>query len=128
MKEQLQKFRKFFSELKLWEKLKGFAQQVGVKSVYIILLMYYSYKREDTPFWVKKIIIGVLGYFIAIVDFIPDLTPFIGITDDIGVFMVGLTFIAAYVNDDVKEKAREELKQWFDDIDYKEIEAIDKML
>ncbi len=128
MKEQLQKFRKFFSELKLWEKLKGFAQRVGVKSVYIILLMYYSYKRKDTPFWVKKIIIGVLGYFIAIVDFIPDLTPFIGLTDDIGVFMVGLTFIAAYVNDEVKEKAREELKQWFDDIDYKELEAIDKML
>lgn len=128
MKERLKSFRKFFTELKLWEKLKGYAQKIGVKAVYMVLLMYYSYKRKDTPGFVKRIILGTLGYFIALIDFMPDPTPIIGMTDDITVLAIGLGMIAAYVNDEVRDKAKQELKLWFGDIDESIIDAVDKEL
>lgn len=128
MKEKFKSFRKFFSELKLWEKLKNYAKQIGIKAVYSILLMYYAYKRKDTPGFAKRIILGTLGYFIALIDFIPDLTPFIGLTDDITILGIGLATVAAYINDEVRLKARTELKEWFSDIDEETIGEIDQKL
>jgi len=69
----------------LWKKLSKFAQKIGLKAVYSALLLYYAFKRKDTPVWAKRVITGVLAYFIAPIDAIPDLTPFLGFTDDLGI-------------------------------------------
>lgn len=128
MKKIIEKYKGRFSEIKLWSKLKRFARQAGVKTVYTVLLLFYAYKRKDTPGWAKKLIIGVLGYFLAPIDAIPDLTPFIGLTDDFSLLSVGLVTIAGYVNKEVKEQAREKLKAVFGEYDPNELVEIDKRL
>ena len=129
MKNPFEKYGKLFSENKLWEKIKNYATQAGVKAVYSCLLLFYAYRRKDTPSWAKNIIIGTLGYFLAPIDAIPDLSPIIGYTDDLGVLSFGLVTIAAYINDEVREQAKERLSKWFQQYDeesIKEVEEVEK--
>jgi uncharacterized membrane protein YkvA (DUF1232 family) len=113
MKNPFKKYSSQFSENKLWIKVSKYAKQAGVKVVYSALLLFYAYKRKDTPSWAKNIILGTLGYFLSPIDAIPDLSPIIGYTDDIGVLSFGLVTIAAYVNTDVRKKARGQMQRWF---------------
>ena len=119
MKKLIEKYKNRFSEVKFWSKIKGYAKEAGLKTVYTALLLFYAYRRPDTPAWAKRMVLGVLGYFIAPIDLIPDLTPLIGYTDDVGVLGFGLVTIACYVNDEVKSNARKQLTKWFGD-DYSE--------
>lgn len=128
LKKVIEKYKHRFSEVKLWSKLKNYAQQAGLKTVYSALLLFYAYKRSDTPAWAKRVIFGVLGYFIAPIDIIPDLTPLIGYTDDIGMLGLGLATIAFYINDEVKTNARAQLAKWFGDYDEDELREVDEQL
>lgn len=80
------------------------------KGTYILLLLFFAYKSESTPGWARKIIIGAFAYFLSPLDSIPDLTPFLGMTDDIGIISFGLVTIACYVDENVRSKAYEKLK------------------
>jgi len=126
--QKLDKYRRFFSERDFWAKLGRYARRIGLKAVYTALLMFYAYQRKETPFWAKNIILGVLGYLLAPLDFLPDLAPIIGFTDDIGILTVGLVTIASYVNDDVRAKARTKIGQWFPDYNKEEIIEIEAKL
>jgi uncharacterized membrane protein YkvA (DUF1232 family) len=128
MKETIKKYRRFFTDERFWAKLRNHARNAGVKIVYTALLLFYAYRRKETPTWARSIILGVLGYFLAPIDLIPDLTPILGYTDDLGVLGFGLVTIAAYVNQDVRQKARGRLDQWFGDFDEAELEEVDKQL
>ena len=128
MKNPFQQYKKSFSEVKLWSKLTKYAKQAGLKLVYSALLLFFAYRRKETPSWAKNIIIGVLGYFLAPIDLIPDLSPIIGYTDDIGVLGFGLVTVAAYINEDVREQARKKLQGWFGEYDETELESVDKNL
>ncbi len=128
MKEKTDKFRRYFSESNFWDKLSRFAKAAGVRTVYTALLLYYAYQRKDTPSWAKRIVLGTLGYLVFPFDSLPDLTPFFGFTDDIGVLSFGLVTIAAYVNDEVRANARGRLGKWFSTIDEADIEAVEEKL
>ena len=117
-----------FSENKLWQKINSYARQAGIKVVYAALLLYYAYKRKDTPTWAKNIVIGVLGYFLSPIDALPDLTPILGYTDDLGVLGFGLVTIAAYVDAAVKSQAKEKLQAWFGDYDDADLKPVDDKL
>ena len=128
MKETIKKYRRYFSDERFWAKLRSQARKAGVKIVYTALLLFYAYRRTETPTWARSIILGVLGYFLAPIDLIPDLTPILGYTDDLGVLAFGLVTIAAYVNQDVRQKARGRLNQWFGDYDETELKEVDEQL
>lgn len=114
------------SKRKLRNKLSRYALQAGSKVVYIVLLMYYSYKRHETPKWAKVSILGSIAYFLSPIDFIPDLTPILGFTDDLGVLLVGLTAVSMYINKEVRDKAKQKLTKWFDEEDIEQaVEEID---
>ena len=117
-----------FSETRLWQKLKKYSTKMGTKALYTVLLLFFAYKREDTPVWAKNIVLGALAYFISPIDLVPDLSPFIGFTDDIGVLSYGLVTIACYVNGEVREKAREKLHKWFAEPDTGVLDEVDKHL
>ncbi|GAB5552630.1 MAG: YkvA family protein [Saprospiraceae bacterium] len=125
MKETIKKYQNKFSELKLWVLLKNSAQRLGTKTVYSALLLYYSYKRKETPAWAKRTIIGVLGYLIAPIDMIPDLSPLLGFTDDLGFLSFGLVTIASFINVEVKENAKTHLGKWIKDYDEADVAAVD---
>lgn len=128
MLSRIKKYAVFFSESNFWNTVQSYAKKIGIQSVYSSLLLFYAFKRKETPIWAKNIIIGVLGYLIAPIDLIPDLTPFIGYTDDLGVLGIGLVAIASYINDSVKLQAKTKLKEWFGNYNPSEIENIDQKL
>lgn len=129
MKNPFKKYGDEYSETRLFGKLKEYAQQAGMKVVYMVMLLYYAYKRKETPIWARNVIFGTLGYFIAPIDALPDLTPLIGYTDDIGVLTFGLVTIACYVNDDVRIQARKKVKSWFGEAyDLQELKEVDEKI
>ncbi len=128
MENPFKKYARQFSENRFLKKIQSYFRDAGLKTVYSALLLFYSFTRKETPAWAKNIILGVLGYFIAPIDAIPDLTPIIGYTDDLGVLSFGLVTIACYINDDVRIKARKKLKNWFGEFDVHELAEIDKQL
>ena len=122
----LKKYTGHFSQTSLLDKVRSYFKEAGLKVIYSALHLYYAFKRKDTPLWAKNIIFGVLRYFIAPIDALPDLTPIIGYTDDLGVLSFGLVTIACYINTDVRNNAKGKLKDWFgeyDDTDLAEIDA-----
>lgn len=128
MKETLREYKRFFSEGRLWKRLRSISARVGQKSVYTILLLFYAFRRKDTPLWAKNIILGTLGYLLAPIDALPDLTPVIGYTDDIGVLAFGLVTVASYVDEEVRKKARDKMSDWFGQLEPKLLEEVDKKL
>lgn len=128
MWDRIKKYSSKFSEVKFWSLLKGSAKRMGAKVVYSSLLLYYAYRRKETPSWAKRIVLGTLGYLVTPIDAIPDLSPFIGFTDDIGVLSFGVVAIASFINDGVKKQAREHLTKWFGEYDEADIAEIDAKL
>jgi uncharacterized membrane protein YkvA (DUF1232 family) len=115
---------KHYSDEKFWGKLKKFAKKAGSSVVYAVLLLYFTLQKPEVPMKAKTIIIGALGYFILPLDLIPDIAVGVGFTDDLGALGVALFQVAMYIDDDIKNKAKEKLKEWFgDNVDTSEIDG-----
>lgn len=102
-----------YSDSSFWQKVKDFAKQAGREVIEKALWLYYAAQRPETPAWAKTIIFGALGYFITPVDAIPDLTPLLGFTDDLGALAAALTMVAVYIDEDTRAKAADKLDNWF---------------
>ena len=102
---------------KLFKKLQKFAREMGVRAVYSTLLLYYTYQQKETPGWARKIVLGAIAYLINPFDAIPDLTPLVGYSDDLGILGFALVTISGYINMEVKINARKKAKEWFKEID-----------
>lgn len=120
------KYSQFFSEDSLWNKLKKFGKEAGAKVVYVVLLLYYTLKDKSVGIKTKLSIAAALGYFIFPTDAIFDLTPLIGYSDDLGVLLFVLTAVGKNITPEVKQKAREKLKEWFGDVSQDELKEIDE--
>ena len=110
-------FEKEYSEESFWNKLAQYAKIAGKEIVEKALWLFYAAQKPDTPVWAKAIIYSTLGYFILPMDAIPDIIPVVGYADDLGAFVVALGIVAAYIDKNVKQQAREKMKDWFDDPD-----------
>ena len=120
---------KDLNSTKLLHHARRFVRQTSTKGMYIVLLLYYAYSGDNVPSWAKKIIIGSIAYFVSPIDSIPDLTPFIGMTDDLGVLTFGLVTIACYITDDTRVKAKEKLSGFLKgDINNKALREVDSWL
>ncbi len=104
-----------YSDADFWLKVKQFAKKAGREVIDNALCLYYAAQRPDTPKWAKTVIFGALAYFIAPLDAIPDLTPFVGFTDDLGALAAALAMVSVYVDDDVEQQAAEKSSAWFGD-------------
>ena len=113
---------------KLMRYLKARLSVVGVKLTYSALLLFFAYNRLETPKWAKNIILGSLAYLVSPIDSIPDLTPFIGFTDDIGVLSFGLVTIACYIDEDVRFAAKQKVAKFFKKYDEQDLLEVDAKL
>ncbi len=107
------KYEEAYSEDDFWGKVKKYAKVAGESVLEPALKMYNAAIDSDTPAWAKGIIFAALGYFISPVDAIPDITPMIGYTDDLGVLAAALAAVASHIKEEHTAKAKETLKQWF---------------
>lgn len=96
--------------------------------LYAALLMFYAFRRSETPAWAKRIVMGALVYLLSPLDAIPDLAPILGYTDDFGVLTYSLVMIAAYINPEVRASARQTLTVWIGTPDESALLRIDRML
>ncbi len=117
--------KQWIKEGDLLTRLRGLLKRSGHNLAYATLLLYHSYRQPETPGWAKRIVVGSIAYLLAPIDSLPDLTPFIGFTDDLGVLMFGLVSIAGHVTDDVRAKARLEMTRWFGLTDFSTLKKVD---
>ena len=108
-----EEYKKEYNEKSFFDKLKKVLKVVGVKGVYMLLLLYNTLQRKDIPPKEKSIIIGALGYFILPLDALPDITPIVGYSDDIFALGMAILKVMPYIDDEMKEKSREQIIKWF---------------
>ncbi len=113
-----------FTKGEFVEKISRIAKRAGAKLVYAALVLFYTLQSDKVTLKDKAIIIGALGYLISPLDVIPDAIPIAGLSDDLGVLIFVLQKIWGEVNEDVKEKARAKLSQWFDEDEIEEINTL----
>ncbi len=109
-----------YSEKNFWEKIKTFAKTAGKEVIEKALFLYYAAQQPATPLWAKTAIYGSLAYFISPLDAIPDLTPMLGYSDDLGILAAALVTVASYITDEVKQQAKNKMQTWFGSTDVKE--------
>jgi uncharacterized membrane protein YkvA (DUF1232 family) len=109
-------------------RLQKMVRQLSTPLLYSALLMYYAFRRNDTPAWAKRIVMGALVYLFAPIDAIPDIAPIIGYTDDLGVLTYALVWIAAYIHEDVRSAARQTLSTWIGHPDEHLLNKVDALL
>lgn len=106
------------------EDLKGKAEAMDEEKIQNFSKHYSErWTLEEVPMKNKAIIVGALGYFILPIDLIPDVTPGVGYTDDIGILLSALWQVSIFIDTDVKNQAKEKLKDWFgEDIDTSDVD------
>lgn len=106
-------FSKEYSEENFWNKVKKFALKAGKEVIVRALTLYFCLQDKDTPLWAKGVIVSALGYFICPLDAIPDITPVVGYSDDLGVLAAAFATVAVYIKEEHKKRAEETWKNWF---------------
>ena len=72
---------------------------------YNFFLLLYVLSSKSTSLKKKFLIVGTIAYFILPTDFIPELVPFLGITDDAAALVACISAITSSVTPEIKEKA-----------------------
>lgn len=119
--EELVKYEKHYSEDGLWKKIGKVAKKAGLKTVYMVLLLYYVLISDSTPKKYKAMIIGALGYFILPLDAIPDFVPAVGYTDDMAAIAGAILAVAKCISPEIEAQAKAKLQEWFGKYDETEI-------
>lgn len=86
-------------------KITTYSKKIGEELIFKSLLLFYALKSKKTPKWAKSTIISALTYLVFPLDTIPDFTPFVGYSDDLGVIIFALSVVYLYIDDDVVNKA-----------------------
>lgn len=71
-----------------------------------IYALYKAYRDPRVPWYVKLIILFLLGYFISPIDLIPDFIPVIGYIDDILIISITIYIILRLIPSDVFQDCR----------------------
>src|SRR5947208_16131069 len=74
-----------------------------------LLAAYYCAFDRETPRHVQVALVGALAYFILPFDFIPDMLPLIGFTDDAAVLATALRLVATHITPRHRDAARQAL-------------------
>ncbi len=102
-----------YSEQDFWTKVKEKVKSAGLRLIYKAMQLYYATENPACPAKVKAGIYAALGYFISPFDFLPDFMPFMGYTDDLSAILLATMMAQAYIDDEVREKARQKLGSIF---------------
>src|SRR5215470_8301270 len=76
-----------------------------------LLAAYYCAFDRQTPRHVQASLLGALAYFILPFDFVPDMMPMLGFTDDAAVLATALRLVASHITPEHREAARAALKR-----------------
>ena len=94
---------------RFWGKFKRVAARLPFAED--LLSAYYCAFDRQTPRHVQAALLGAIAYFILPFDFIPDMLPVLGFTDDAAVLATAIRLVAAHITPDHREAARARLKR-----------------
>ena len=100
-------FRMYFSFLKF------FYGKILSIALLRALILFYCFTDSNTPIGTKLLLLFALGYFFSPLDCIPDIIPFVGMGDDVGIMAFAKTAANKYISLHHKNHAYETLKQSF---------------
>lgn len=109
------KYSKDYSEAGLFSKITGSIKKAGLGLIYKALQLFYVAQNPNVPMKIRAAIIAPLGYFISPIDLMPDITPFVGFTDDAAVIAGAMLIAQFYINDEVRQKAKDTIRKLFGD-------------
>jgi uncharacterized membrane protein YkvA (DUF1232 family) len=103
---------------RFWIKLK----QVVAKLPFAedLLAAYYCAFDKQTPRHVQAALLGAVAYFILPFDFVPDMLPVLGFTDDAAILATAIRMVAGHITEVHREAARAALKRGIDTADVAE--------
>src|SRR5215831_2071984 len=79
-----------------------------------LLAAYYCAFDKRTPRHVQAALLGAIAYFILPFDFIPDVMPVLGFTDDAAVLATAIRLVATHITPEHREAARAALRRGLD--------------
>lgn len=111
---ELSKYADNYSEENLLHKISKFGAHIGLELLYKVVQLWCVLLKPEVPAKEKALIMGALGYLIAPLDFVPDLTPVLGYSDDLVAITFALLKVQGYIDEEVDAKAKELLAKVFD--------------
>jgi uncharacterized membrane protein YkvA (DUF1232 family) len=97
---------------RFWLKLKRIA--VRLPFIEDLLAAYYCAFDLKTPRHVQVALLGAIAYFILPFDFIPDMLPILGFTDDAAILATAIRLVATHITPEHHEAARAAMARGLD--------------
>src|SRR6266700_2128149 len=94
---------------RFWIKLKRVLARIPFAED--LLAAYYCAFDKETPRHVQAALLGAIAYFILPFDFIPDMLPVLGFTDDAAVLATAIRMVAGHITQEHRDAARAALKR-----------------
>lgn len=96
-----------------WNCVKNTVKIIFSQLLYWVLIVCYAFKSTTLSKRDKVKILAALAYLILQSDLIPDAIPVVGIIDDAAILWAIFKLLVV-IDEEVKRKARERVRQWFD--------------
>ena len=96
-----------------WLKLKRVATKLPFAED--LLAAYYCAFDRETPRHVQVALLGAIAYFVLPFDFVPDMLPVLGFTDDAAVLATTIRMVASHITPEHREAAHKAMARGLDD-------------
>ena len=111
--KELQKYEQHYNDSSFLDKVTKYGKLIGINALYKAVQLWFVLQKPDVPASTKAVIMGALGYLIAPLDFLPDLMPVLGYTDDFVAITFALIKVQGYIDEDVERKSKNLLAKIF---------------
>ena len=92
---------------RFWSKLKRVVAHLPFAED--LLAAYYCAFDKQTPRHVQAALLGAIAYFILPFDFIPDMMPVLGFTDDAAVLATAIKLVSSHIRPEHRAAAKDKL-------------------
>lgn len=111
--KELQKYEQHYNDSSFLDKVTKYGKLIGITALYKAVQLWFVLQKPDVHAGTKAVIMGALGYLIAPLDFLPDLLPVLGYTDDIVAITFALIKVQGYIDEEVERKSKKLLTKIF---------------
>ena len=111
--KELQKYEQHYNDSSFLDKVTKYGKLIGINALYKAVQLWFVMQKPDVPAATKAVIMGALGYLIAPLDFLPDLMPVLGYTDDLVAITFALIKVQGYIDEEVERKSKKLLTKIF---------------
>ena len=106
---------------RFWTKLKRVVAKLPFAEE--LLAAYYCAFDRQTPRHVQAALLGAIAYFVLPFDFVPDVLPVLGFTDDAAVLATAIRMVATHITGEHRAAARAALARGIDQEDAGQADA-----